>query len=124
LKGQTTIEFMAILLVLVAYLSVVFSLFSSAKGSLEEAVDAKLQNRISRWLVFVSARPEGTEIRLDLKPYPGRYLEITCGDTTTLESPSGSLSVPAASICPPLNVTEKKCVSLESTGGGVNIEVC
>lgn len=124
MKGQITIEFMAVLFVLVAYLGVVFSLFSSAKGSLEEAVDRKLGQMVSRWMGFISARPEGTEIRLDLTPYPGRYLEIACGNTTTFRYPSGSVQAGTHSACPPINITGNTCLSLESTIGGVEIEVC
>ena len=124
MKGQTTIEFMAVLFVLMAYLSVVFSLFSSAKGSLERAADGKLERRISQWIEFIAARPEGTEIRLELTPYPGRYLGVGCGEPTRLTYPSGSTTVDVASACVPLNITGKSCLSIERVREGVEIEVC
>jgi hypothetical protein len=119
-----TVEFMAVTLILVAYLAVVFSLFSAARGSLERAVDAKLQDRAERWLGFIAGRPEGTEVRLELEPFRGRHLAIKCGDTTLLSTLTGTLALGVASDCAPINVTRETCVSLTSTEGGVTIEVC
>ena len=124
MKGQTTIEFMAILLVLVAYLAVVFSLFSSTRSSLEQATDAKLEQRLSRWVEFIAARPEGTLIRLNFTPYPRRYLEISCGETTLLTYPSGSSTIETSTSCQPVNITGATCLSIESIPGGASIEVC
>lgn len=119
-----TIEFMAILFVLITYLAVVFSLFSSTKNSLEEAADRKLEKRLSSWIKFIDNRPEGTEIRLDFTPYPGRYLGIMCGNPTTLDYPSGTTTTATPSSCPSLNMSGKTCLSIESVQEGVKIEIC
>jgi hypothetical protein len=124
LKGQTTVEFMAILLVLVAYLAVVFSVFSTTRNALEQAVDRKLEQRLSRWVEFIAARPEGTQVRLDLTPYPGRYLGVSCGEVTRLTYPSGGSTLEIPTSCVPANITENTCLSVESTSGGARIEVC
>lgn len=124
MKGQLTTEFLVITFLLTAYLSVVFSLFSSVRGSLQRAVDRKLAGRVERWVRFVAARPEGTRIRLELSPYPGRYLSVECGNRTRLSYPSGGELLDVASGCGPLNITGNTCLAIESTGGGVTIEVC
>lgn len=124
MKAQTTIEFMAVLLILTAYMAVVFSLFSSAKGSLEQAADRKLCGTVERWMKFIAQRPEGTEIKLDLAPYRGRHLKVECGDRTKLSYPSGSTTIGIPSTCNIMNITKKTCISMESTGAGVRIEVC
>lgn len=124
MKGQMSIEFLVILFILVAYLSVVFSLFSSARSSLERAVDNKVEQRISKWTSFIASRPEGTEIKIEIKPFPNRDMRIRCGALTTISHESGEEILNISSVCSPLNITEKTCLSLESRAGGVKIEVC
>ena len=122
MKGQLSIEFMVILLILVVYLTTVFSMFASVRGSLEKAVDRKVAGRLDEWARFIAARPKGTELRVEISPFPGRYLSISCPDNLHLETPTYSVvSVPAS--CPDINITKKTRISIESTGGGVSIEV-
>ena len=123
MKGQMTLEFLVILLILTSYLSVVFALFSSSRNSLETAVDRKLLSRVADWIEFISARPEGTEVRFEAAPFPGHFLGIACGDMTVLETNSESRVLNISSLCAPVNLTGATCLSVKRLGG-VGIEVC
>ncbi len=123
MKGQLSVEFLVVTLLLVSYISVVFTLFSSVRGSLQKAVDRRAVKTVEMWAEFIAARPEGTELRLPVRPFPGRWLSISCPGELSIESPtSASRSVPAT--CQPVNITGEECLSIESTGGGVEVEVC
>lgn len=124
MKGQISLEFLTILLILVSYLGVVFTLFSSAKSSLESAVDRKTADRIENWISFIGGRPEGSEIRTEVAPYPKRGLEIKCGQTTRITAPSGAFEVGVFSECAAINLSGKTCLSIRKSGEGVHIEVC
>ena len=123
MKGQMTLEFLVILFILVSYLSVVFALFSSSKESLELAVDRKLVSRVVDWVEFISSRPDGTEIKFELTPFPRHFLCITCGNQTILETPMELHIINISSSCNRLNLTDTTCLSIISRGG-VDIEVC
>ena len=124
MKGQMTLEFLVILLIIASYLSVVFGLFISSKSSLESAVDAKLTARIGDWIGFIAARPEGTQVLIDVSPFPGRFISVSCGERTGLTSPSGTREIGIPSVCAGFNFTVKGCLSIERIGEGVGLEVC
>ena len=79
-----TIEFLTITLVLLTYLSVVFSLFSSAKSSLTSAVDKKIARRMKTWIEFINQRPPGTLVKIEFTPFPKRAINVLCWKTTTI----------------------------------------
>ncbi|MBR9681104.1 MAG: hypothetical protein GOU98_04780 [Candidatus Altiarchaeota archaeon] len=123
MKGQLSLEFMVILLLLTAYLSVVFTLFASARANLNEAVDNKILTRTSNWIEFISKRPEGTTIRLDINPPPRRYVSISCGKLTNIVTPSKTVDLKIKSICGNLNFTDQVRLNIESFEEGVKLEV-
>ena len=124
MKGQLSLEFLIITFILMAYLSTVFILFSSAKSSLTQAVDEKSVNQISKWIKFINQRPEGTEIQIEFKPFPGRSIQILCDKITNINSISENLKIKITTSCTPFNVSEKTCLSFEKIEEGVGIEIC
>lgn len=124
MKGQISLEFLTILLILVSYLGVVFTLFSSAKSSLESAVDRKTADRIENWISFINGRPEGSEIRIEVAPYPKRNVSIECGQKTRINTVSGVFEADAVSECAPISLSGKTCLLVRKLDEGVLIEVC
>lgn len=118
-----TLEFMVILFILMSYLSVVFALFSSSRNSLELAVDRKIVSRVVDWVEFISSRPDGTEVKFELTPFPRHFLCIRCGNQTILETQLESRILNISSSCNMLNLTDTTCLSIKRRGG-VDIEVC
>ena len=123
MKAQMTVEFLLITALLLSYITSVLFLFSSTKRSLEGAVDRKLMDMVERWIEFVSSKPHGTLIRLELKPFPGRYLHIICGDETLLMTPSTSRTLETESTCSEIVVDEETTITIESFGRGVRLEI-
>lgn len=123
MKGQLSLEFVVIILLLTSYLSVVFSLFSSARASLEAATDKKASERIGRWTTFISQRPKGTEIRLDFRAPPMGFIEISCGKITSVATRSKKFEVDVPSSCGNIMIKKESRLAIRSQGGGVEIEV-
>ncbi|MBR9681891.1 MAG: hypothetical protein GOV00_03790 [Candidatus Altiarchaeota archaeon] len=126
MKAQLSLEFLSITLISVIYLTAVLSLYSTVKETLEVAADKKTLESVSRWCTFISGRPEGTQILHQVKIYPGRWLEVSCGSETVLVVPSTETRLDVASICPVgfVNLTETGCLSIMREGEGVSVEKC
>ncbi|MBR9689286.1 MAG: hypothetical protein GOV01_00075 [Candidatus Altiarchaeota archaeon] len=124
MRGQLSLEFLIIFFLLTTYLSVVFTLFSSTKASLEQAVDKKVEQRISSWTNFIFQRPKGTEIQLELNPFPNRFVGIRCGENLIITTPSKITTIDIASNCESLNITGKSCILIKRIDGGVQVSSC
>jgi len=123
-KAQITLEFLAITTLLLLYLATVASVYSRAKHNLEIAVDKKVVEQVRKWIYFISQRPKNTEIKMDVTPYPKRYLEIVCGFPTILNTPTTTKKIYINSECDNLNLSKESCIKITSTGDGVKIEIC
>ena len=126
MKAQLSMEFMVITLISVIYLTTVFSLYVSIKGDLEIAADKKTSDHISQWIVFISGRPSGTEINLDFKTYPRRWVSILCEEPLQIGSPTTRVVLDVLGSCSQgsMNFTGNACMSIEKTEGGVFFENC
>lgn len=123
MKGQLSLEFVVILLLLTSYLSVVFSLFSSAKAGLEGAVDKKAAERLERWADFIAQRPEGTEIRLDFNAPPLGFIGIECGRVLRVSTRSKVFESDIVSVCKDILIEDAVRLAIKRGRGEVEIEI-
>ncbi len=124
MKGQLNLEFLVITFILITYLSTVFILFSSAKSSLTHAVDQKTINQLSQLITFINQRPEGSTIKSEIKPFPGRTFTLYCDALTKISTPSEAKTLNVFTSCTNLNISKQTCLSFEKTSRGVKIEIC
>lgn len=124
MKAQLSLEFLVISVLSVVYLTSVLALHSSVRDSLEQLADKQVISRVAEWVEFVAGRPEGTHLKLQVKVYPRRWLEVSCGGGTLLATPTSQQQLDVASECSPVMLEGEACLLIESTGGGVKCEKC
>ncbi len=124
MKGQLAIEFLAITVLMLIYLASVAGVYSKTRSELEKAVDKKMVRDISRWVNFIAGRPEGTLIKIDFYPYPGRSVKINCGESVKISAEKYSETLSIGGECRPLTFSSKSCLEIERIERGVKIEKC
>jgi len=124
-RAQITLEFMALTVLMLLYLTTVAGVYSQAKRNLEEAADVKVMEDVEKWIYFMNQRPVESEIRIDVKPYPGRYLSIECEHgVTVLKTPSRERKMYVPSKCESVEIWNETCLRIVKKMGGVLIEIC
>ena len=124
MRAQITLEFLIVTFLLLSYISGVLFLYSRARLLLERAVDRKLVERVEAWSKFIAPRPEGTQIKLEIKPYPRHYIALECGEKTKLVYTTGMRELEIRSRCRHLNFTAGGCLLIESIGGELLYDYC
>ena len=124
MRGQLSAEFLTIFLIMVVYLGTTLALYKTVRGSLEMAVDRQVLDRFGMWADFVAPRPVGTQVKLELKIFPGRWMAVSCEGETLLATPSTELKVNQTCSGGKMNLTGDTCVWLTSIEGGFRIEEC
>ncbi|HDR53606.1 MAG TPA: hypothetical protein ENN60_02980 [archaeon] len=123
-KGQLTLEFLVITLLAVAYLTATLGLYKVIRQDLEKAVDKQVLNRVENWAVFVAGRPAGTQLKLPVKIYAGRWIGLDCGENIWLETPTTRRPLNVTGTCLTLNLTGDACLSITAVEGGLDFEEC